>query len=143
MTKCRDQKQCGGGKGLSHLTACSPLSTLRELKAGTWRQELKQRTWRRAAHWLPLHGLLIACFLIAARTTSPGVAPPTVSWLLPHLSSIKKKKKKKAPQAKSWPARLARGKRLSPQSCSERNNGWFCSVSIETKVPRLGCSVFP
>ena len=27
-------------------------------RAGTWRQELMQRPWRRAAYWLVLHGLL-------------------------------------------------------------------------------------
>ena len=27
-------------------------------RAGTWRQELMQRPWRGAAHWLALHGLL-------------------------------------------------------------------------------------
>ena len=38
---------------------------------------------------VPLIGLLSLLF-IALRTTSPGVTPPTVSWALPHQSSIKK-----------------------------------------------------
>jgi hypothetical protein len=31
-----------------------------------------------------------ACFLIEPRTTSPGLAPPTMGWALPHQSIIKK-----------------------------------------------------
>jgi hypothetical protein len=27
-----------------------------------------------------------ACFLIELRTTSPGMAPPTLGWALPHQS---------------------------------------------------------
>ena len=45
-------------------------------KAGTWNQELMQRSWRDAAHWLAPHGLS-TYFLIEPRTTSPGMAPPT------------------------------------------------------------------
>lgn len=30
-----------------------------------------------------------ACFLIALMTTSPGAAPPTIGWALPHQSSVK------------------------------------------------------
>jgi hypothetical protein len=46
-------------------------------RAGTWRQELMQRPWRVC---------LLACFLIEPRTTSPGMAPPTMGWaLLPGL----------------------------------------------------------
>jgi hypothetical protein len=41
-----------------------------------------------------LTGLLLtvcsACFLIKPRTTSPGMAPPTIGWALPHQSPIKK-----------------------------------------------------
>jgi hypothetical protein len=55
-------------------------------QAGTWRQELMQRPW----------GVyLLACFpwlaqLIEPRTTSPGVAPPTMGWALPDWSLIEK-----------------------------------------------------
>jgi hypothetical protein len=51
-------------------------------RVGTWRQELMQRPWR-----VLLTGLLpLTCstyFLIESRTTSPGMAPPTMSWALP------------------------------------------------------------
>jgi hypothetical protein len=57
--------------------------------AGTWKQKPIQRPWRRM-----LTGLLpiawSACFLIEPRTTSPGMAPPTMGWALPHQSVIKK-----------------------------------------------------
>jgi hypothetical protein len=42
-----------------------------------------QRAWGggAAVYWLYIHG-----FVIEPRTTSPGMAPPTVSWALPHQS---------------------------------------------------------
>jgi hypothetical protein len=57
-------------------------------RGGTRRQELKQRH-----EGVLLTGLLLvacpACFLIPSRTICLG-APPTVSWVLPHQSLIKK-----------------------------------------------------
>jgi hypothetical protein len=55
----------------------------KEVRTGTWRQELMQRTWR-----VLLTGLLplacSACCLAEPRTTtSPEMAPPTVGP--PHL----------------------------------------------------------
>ena len=50
-------------------------SSLRELKAGTWRQELKQKSWR----------VCSTCFLIHTRTTGPAVVPPTEGWAF-HIS---------------------------------------------------------
>jgi hypothetical protein len=56
-------------------------------RAGTWRQELMQRPWR-----VLLTGLLplacSACCLIEPKTTSPGMAPPTLGWALPPWSLI-------------------------------------------------------
>jgi hypothetical protein len=50
-------------------------------RAGTWEQEMMQRPWR-----VLLTGLLpmacSACFVIKPRTTSTGVAPPTMGWAL-------------------------------------------------------------
>jgi len=52
-------------------------------RAGTWRQELMLRPWRDL-----LPGLLYmdcsAMYLRESRTTSPGVAPSTMGWALPH-----------------------------------------------------------
>jgi hypothetical protein len=58
-------------------------------RAGIWRQELMQRSWR-----VLLTGLLpmacSGCVFTEPRTTSPGVAPPTMGSALPHQSLIKK-----------------------------------------------------
>lgn len=56
-------------KGLFYLfTFCSPNPNplSEELRAGTWRQELKPRPWRDATYWLAC----LACFIIEPRTTS-------------------------------------------------------------------------
>ena len=58
-------------------------------RAGTWRQELMQKPWRGAAYWLAPHGLF-SLLSYRTRTTSPGVAPPTMGWALPCQSLIKK-----------------------------------------------------
>ena len=47
----------------------------------TWKHELMQRLWRGAIYWFAPHGLLS---LLSYRTTSPGMAPPTMSWAIPH-----------------------------------------------------------
>ena len=51
-------------------------------RAGTWREELMLRSWRRAACCLVPHGLL---GLFSSRT-----APPSTSWALPQPSLGKK-----------------------------------------------------
>lgn len=43
-----------------------------EFKAETRRQELKQKAWTNAAYWLVLMDCS-DCFLIASRSTCPGV----------------------------------------------------------------------
>ena len=48
-------------------------------------EELKKKSWRRAFYWLTQPALIKA-----SRTTSPDMAPPTVSWTLPHQLLIKK-----------------------------------------------------
>ena len=57
-------------------------------RAGTWRQELMQRPWRVAAHWLASPGLL-TCLIIEPRTTSPD-GTTTMDWALPHWWLIEK-----------------------------------------------------
>ena len=57
-------------------------------RAGIWGQKLMQGPQR-----VLLTGLLLmacsACFLIESRTTSPGMAPPTMGWALPCQSLIR------------------------------------------------------
>jgi hypothetical protein len=53
-------------------------------RTGTWRQELMQRSCRGAGNWLAPPGLLSLLFFIAPRTTSPGMVPHTIDWVLPH-----------------------------------------------------------
>jgi hypothetical protein len=55
------------------------------LKEGIWRQELKQRPQRRAAHQLSLQD----AFLISASTSYSGTVLPTVGWVLSHQSLLK------------------------------------------------------
>ena len=59
--------------------------SLKQVRAGTWRQELMQKPWRGAAYWLALHGLLS---LLSYRTqdhqprdgpTHNGLGPPPVT----------------------------------------------------------------
>jgi hypothetical protein len=70
-------------------------SSLREVRAGTQaRQGPRDRSSNRGHRVILLTGLFfiacLVCFLIEPRTTSLGVAPPTVGWTLPHQSLIKK-----------------------------------------------------
>jgi hypothetical protein len=51
-----------------------------ELKARTWRQDLR-RPWRKAVYGLAPQDWLIVLF-IQIRTTCPGVALPMVDWVL-------------------------------------------------------------
>jgi hypothetical protein len=48
-------------RGFIWLHTPSFMKTQQELKAGTWRQEPKQRPWENTAFWVPPKGLL--CFL--------------------------------------------------------------------------------
>jgi hypothetical protein len=63
-----------GRKGLHfHFVAITEGSQGRNpSRAGTWRQELMQRPWKRATYWLAHIGF------IDSRTTNPMV------WALPH-----------------------------------------------------------
>ena len=60
-------------------------------RAGAWRQELMHENVE--GQVLPPDLLPMACstcFLTEPRTTSPGMVPPTVRWVIPHQSIIKK-----------------------------------------------------
>jgi hypothetical protein len=56
-------------------------------RASMWRQELGKMPGSRkgAAYWLAPLGLL-SCFVLEPRTTSPGMVPPTMDWILLHQS---------------------------------------------------------
>jgi hypothetical protein len=58
-------------------------------REGTRRQELMTQEATDAAYWLALMACS-ACFLIEPRTTSLGMAPPTVGCALPQWSLIEK-----------------------------------------------------
>jgi hypothetical protein len=54
VVKHHDQKQFGKERP----TLSNLCSSLKEVRAGTWKQELVQRPWRAVAYWLAHHGLL-------------------------------------------------------------------------------------
>ena len=47
-----------GRKGFIRLRVYVIREARQELRAGIWRQELRQRPWRNAAYWLPPDALL-------------------------------------------------------------------------------------
>jgi len=57
---------------------------VKEARAGTWRQELRQRTWRSAAYWLASNGLLRLFFFNRIQEHLLGEALPIVAWILSH-----------------------------------------------------------
>lgn len=57
------------------------------IRRGSWRQELRQRSWRMLLTDL----LLMACSACSlVEPTSPGMASPTMGWALSHWSLIQK-----------------------------------------------------
>ena len=79
-------------------------------QVGTWRQELVQRPWRDAAYWLVPHGLLS---LSSFKTSSLGIAPPTVGSAFPLQSSSNQRPSKLA-------RRLPDGKKSSFKAFSSQ-----------------------
>jgi len=90
-TNHHDQEASWGGKGLFSLHLHTAVHHQREsgleLKQ-VRKQELMQRPWRDATYCLASPGLL--SLLTEPRTTSPGTAPPTMGWVLPHWSLVEK-----------------------------------------------------
>jgi hypothetical protein len=66
-----------------------PRKLLQELRAGTWTQDLMQKTWKSAAHWLAPYGLLD---LFSYGTQNPQFRGSSAHSVLaiPQQSSIKK-----------------------------------------------------
>lgn len=87
------------------------------------------RPWWSAASLLILMACS-ACFLIVLRTTSPRVAPPTVSRVLPHLSAIKKNAPQDA-QGLIWWGYPLEGGSLLP------NNSSLCESGHQTSQHSL------
>jgi hypothetical protein len=90
MTKHCDQKADKGGKDLFGLHFHSTIHLWR-IQTG---QHPGGRSWCRGHRGMLLTGLLptagSACFLIEPRTTSPGMAPPSMGWAFLHWSLIEK-----------------------------------------------------
>ena len=78
-------------------------------------QEVMQRPWRELLTGL----LLVACsarFLLETRTTSPGVATPTMVWALPHIALIEKMPYRLTYNLILWRHFLSEGSPLSDDS---------------------------
>lgn len=66
-----------------------PQSTTEEVRAGTRRQEMKQKPARNTAHCLYPHGLL-SLHHIHSVINFPVIAVAKVKWAFPYLSLINK-----------------------------------------------------
>lgn len=78
MTKSNSER-----KGFILSDTSSLKSITKEVRAGNWKQNVKQEPLRNAA------SLAVTCsayFLLLPRTTCLGVATPTVGWAFPHPS---------------------------------------------------------
>lgn len=67
------------------LVVCHLGNSGEELKAGTWRQELKQRPWASVAYWLLSHCLFF-WLSYSIQAHKPGVVRSRVTWAFPHQS---------------------------------------------------------
>lgn len=77
-----------GKKGFIWLPLPYLHPSLRGVRAGTWRQELKHMPWRKAAYLLAPPGLL-SLFTYKPQDHLLREGSATVSWAPPHQSSIK------------------------------------------------------
>ena len=80
------------------------------------RQEVMQKPWRNSVSCL-LPIACSACFLLAPRTTCPGVATPTVGWALPDPPLIKKMHHRLA-QKPIWCRHFVNGDSLFSEDCT-------------------------
>jgi hypothetical protein len=88
MMKLHDQKQVGEeGVYLGYTSTLYSITggsqDRNSIRVATQKQELMQRPWRVAAYWLLILAYS-ACFHIEPRTTSSGMAPPTMGCTIPH-----------------------------------------------------------
>lgn len=64
----------------------------KKFKRATWRQELKQRPWKKASCWWVCSSWLSQpASLQDHRTSNPEMGPPILSWALPHQRSTMKR----------------------------------------------------
>lgn len=81
---CVRQEAPRGRKGLFQLTTLRSHSpSLREVRAGAWRQELMQRPQRNAAYWLAPPGLF-SLLPYNQRTTCIGIVSHTMGLAFSH-----------------------------------------------------------
>lgn len=110
------------------LTGFSP--SLREVREGSQRRELKQKPWRVAVYWLASWGLL-NCL-----STCPRLAPPTVGWALSHQSIIKETPPQTRPQASLlrrilWDSPFLGMLKFESMDKTVTNHAiWVCFVSL-------------
>lgn len=86
VIKYHDKIQLGE-ESLLHFIAHNPLP--KEVRVGSWRQELMQEPWKNTAHWLPFSGLLRP-LSYSTQDHFPRVALFSVEWAHPYESSNKK-----------------------------------------------------
>ena len=80
LFSCSDQTLTQSNLGFIWLLCHSPL--LRDIEAGTWSGELKQRPWRNTAYRLAFPGSHSGSFVVQSRLTCLGMVPPTVGCAL-------------------------------------------------------------
>ena len=86
---------------------------------GSWRQELMQRSWRGAAYRFAFPDLLTLT-LTKPRTTSLGMAPSAMLWVLPHWSLIEK-----IPSAEALSSLMTPGSVKLTHKTSQYKHAWI------------------
>jgi hypothetical protein len=82
-----DKKQVGVERVYLAYSPTSQVPT--EDRTGTWRQELKQKSWRDVPYWLAPHGLL-SLLSYSTQDHQPRYSTTHMDWVLPYQSLIKK-----------------------------------------------------
>lgn len=89
LWQAHDQKQVKKRESFVSSSNCRLTShhwekTGKDLKAGTWNPELKQRSQRSSTYWIDrsIPRSWSVCFLIPPRTACLGTSLPTVGWIL-------------------------------------------------------------
>lgn len=119
------------------------MSTSRPRHGPSLREELKQRSHRSIDDWLGPHGSL--CFLTQCRTICPGIALPTIDWVLHHQLLNKKMLPKDLPAGQSEGAILRFPLLCFCQAVKKRVidtlSTWHTNMSLLNH--NLPCVVYP